>query len=117
MTTLEKFHEDNKKRVSNLKKSYKGKEFIFVRGAWAYIYAKTIVQFAREGIDTILKIYIKRGGAALVEAKHDKEIYDRWRKRCADIARDGVEYYLVNYTNYSKRKRDKKSTYSTQLRI
>lgn len=104
MTTLEKFHAKNQESVKNLKKSYEGREFIFVRGAWAYIYGKTIVQFAREDIDTILKIYIKRGGAALVETKHDKEAYDRWRKRCADIARDGVEYYLVNYTNYGKRK-------------
>lgn len=104
MTTLEKFHAKNQKNVKNMKKSHKGREFIFVRGAWAYIYGKTIVQFAREDITTILEIYVKRGGgAALVEDKHDKEIYDRWRKRCADIARDGVEYYLVNYTNYSKK--------------
>lgn len=99
MTTLEKFHAKNREQVKNLKKSYKGREFIFVRGAWAYIYSTTIVQFSRADLDTILRIYIKRGGAALVETNHDKDVYDRWRKRCADIARDGVNYYLVNYTN------------------
>lgn len=105
MTTLQKYHAKNQESAKNLKKCHKGREFIFVRGAWGYIYSgDTFVQFAREDITTILEIYVKRGGgAALVETKRDKEIYDRWRKRCADIARDGVEYYLVNYTNYSKR--------------
>ena len=105
MTTLEKYHAKNQESVKNLKKCYKDREFIFVRGAWGYIYSgNTFVQFAREDITTILKIYIKRGdGAAIVETKHNKGVYDQWRKRCADIARNGVEYYLVNYTNYSKR--------------
>ena len=82
MTTLQKYHAKNQESTKNLKKCHKDKEFIFVRGAWAYIYSgNTFVQFAREDISIILEIYAKRGGATLVETKHDKDIYDRWRKR------------------------------------
>lgn len=83
MTTLEKYHTKNKKKVMNLKKCHKDKEFIFVRGAWAYIYGKTIVQFAREDISTILNIYAKRGGAKLIEYKDDAKVYEKWRERYA----------------------------------
>lgn len=105
MTTLQKFHERNKKNLELYSITYPNCEFIFIRGEWAYIYKKgNPVQVHRADIDGIIKMYIAAGRKCGVsESPHDKEIYDRWRKRCADIARDGVEYYLVNYTNYSKR--------------
>ena len=83
MTTLEKYHAKNMESAKSLKKSNKDKEFVFVRGAWGYIYSdKSMVQFAREDINFISDIYKQRGmELSVIEFKRDHDIYTNWRER------------------------------------
>ena len=97
MTALEKFHEKNKKKLLWYRTRYPGRVFIFVRGAWAYIYDESnIIKASRADVINIIRKHIfDRKNCAIVETTHDEKVYESWRKRCFTLKEYGDEFYLA----------------------